>query len=124
MKSIQNYSTENILFHQDKARTLVSLMNRQKLLKLDWEVLIHLQQSTNIVPSDFHLFSSLKNYLNGKNFMSQEDCKRHLEQLFAQNDLYVFNKFLDENEKCVFHAYLIIKGTFWPTQYQLPGFYS
>ena len=69
-------------------------------------------------------FSFLKNYPNGKNFISQEDCERHLEQLFAQNDLYVFNTFLDENEKCIFHVYLKTKGTFWPTQYQLLGLSS
>ncbi|XP_059989713.1 histone-lysine N-methyltransferase SETMAR-like [Lagenorhynchus albirostris] len=30
-----------IIFHQDNARLYVSLMTRQKLLQLDWEVLIH-----------------------------------------------------------------------------------
>ena len=35
---------------------------------------------------DFHLFWSLQNYLNVKNFDSLEDCKRHLEQFFAQKD--------------------------------------
>ena len=32
----------------------------------------------------FHLFRSLQDSLNGKNFSSLEDCKRHLEQFFAQ----------------------------------------
>ena len=31
-------------------------------------------------------FQSLQNSLNGKNFNSLEDCKRHLEQFFAQKD--------------------------------------
>ena len=34
----------------------------------------------------FHLFRSLQNSLNGKNFNSLEDCKWHLEQFFAQKD--------------------------------------
>ena len=61
-------------------------MPRQKLLQLGWEVLIHPPYSANIAPSDFHLFRSLQNSLNGKNFNSLEDCTRHLEQFFAQKD--------------------------------------
>ena len=61
-------------------------MTRQKLLQLVWEVLFHLPYSPDIAPLDFHLFWSLQNSLNGKNFNSLEDCKRHLGQFFAQQD--------------------------------------
>ena len=61
-------------------------MTRQKLLQLDWEVLIHLLYLPDTAPSDVHLFWSLQNSLNGKNFNSLEDCKRYLEQFFAQKD--------------------------------------
>ena len=61
-------------------------MTRQKPLQLDWEVLIHLLYSPDITSSAFHLFWPLQNSLNGKNFNSLEDCKRHLEQFFAQKD--------------------------------------
>ena len=67
-------------------RLHVSLMNKQKLLQLGWEVLIHLPYSPDIAPSDFHLFQSLQNSLNGKKFSSLKDCKRRLEQFFAQKD--------------------------------------
>ena len=60
-------------------------MTRQKLLQLGWEVLIHPLYPPDIALSDFHLFRSLQNSLNGKNFNSQ-GCKRHLEQFFAQKD--------------------------------------
>ena len=76
----------HIIFHQDNAKSHVSLMPRQKLLQLGWEVLIHLPYSPDIAPSDFHLFWCLKNSLNGKNFNSLEDCKMHLDQVFAQKD--------------------------------------
>ena len=61
-------------------------MTRQKLLQLGWDVLIHLPYLPEITPSDFHLFRSLQTSLNGKKFNSLEDCKRHLEQFFAQED--------------------------------------
>ena len=75
-----------IIFHQDSLRPHMSLMTRQKLLQLGWEVLIHPPYSPDIAPSDFHLFRSLQNSLNGKSFISLEDCKRHLEQFFAQKE--------------------------------------
>ena len=77
---------KRIIFHQDNARPHVSLMTRQKLLQLGWQVLIHLPYSPDTAPSDFHLFRSLQNSLNGKNCNSLEDCKRHLEQFSAQKD--------------------------------------
>ena len=77
---------KRIIFHQENARPRVSLMTRQKLLQLGWEVPTHPPYSPDIAPSDFHLFRSLQNSLNGKNFNSLEDCKRHLEQFFAQKD--------------------------------------
>ena len=77
---------KRIIFHQDNARLHVSLMTRQKLLQFGWEVLIHPPYSPDIAPSDFHLFWSLQNSLNGKNFNSLEDCKRHLAELFTQKD--------------------------------------
>ena len=57
-----------IVFHQDTARPPVSLMTRQKLLYLGWEVLIHPPYSPDIALSDFHLFWSLQNSLNRKKF--------------------------------------------------------
>ena len=66
-----------IIFHQDNTRPHVSLMTRQKLLQLGWEVLIHRLYSPDIAPLDFHFFQSLQNSLNGKNVNSLEDCKRN-----------------------------------------------
>ena len=77
---------KHIIFHQDNARPHVSLITRQKLLQLGWGVLIHLPCSPDITTSDFHLFWSLQISLKGKNVNSLEDCKRHLEQFFAQKN--------------------------------------
>ena len=61
-------------------------MTRQKLLQLGWEILTHLLYSPDIAPSDFYLFWSLQNSLNGKKFLSLEDCKRYLGEFFAQKN--------------------------------------
>ena len=57
---------KRIIFHQDNARPHVSLMTRQKLLQLGWEVLIHPLYSPDIAPSDFYLSWSLQNLLMEK----------------------------------------------------------
>uniref|UniRef100_A0A8C6B954 Tc1-like transposase DDE domain-containing protein n=1 Tax=Monodon monoceros TaxID=40151 RepID=A0A8C6B954_MONMO len=85
-KCLELVNRKHIIFHQDNARLHVSLMTRQKLLQLGWEVLIHPPYSPDTASSDFHLFWSLQNSLNGKNFNSLEDYKRHLEEFFAQQD--------------------------------------
>ena len=85
-KRLELINRKCIIFHQNTARLHVSLMTRQKLLQLGWEVLIHLPYLPGIAPSDFHLFRCLPNSLNGRNINSLEDCKRHLEQFFAQKD--------------------------------------
>ena len=85
-KYLELVNRKHTIFHQDNVRSHISLMTRQKLLQLGWEVLIHPPYSPDIAPSDFHLFRSLQNSLNGKSFSSLEDCKRHLDQFFTQKD--------------------------------------
>jgi len=77
---------EGIVFHQDNARPDVSLHTQQKLMQLGWDVLPHPPYSPDLAPSDYHLFRSLQNSLNGKNFDSPEACKNQMEQFIAQKD--------------------------------------
>lgn len=67
-----------VIFHQDNARPHVSLTTRQKLLEFGWDVLPHPPYSPDLAPSDFHLFRSLQNSLNGKKSFLWMPAKRTL----------------------------------------------
>ncbi|XP_049307894.1 histone-lysine N-methyltransferase SETMAR-like isoform X2 [Bactrocera dorsalis] len=73
-----------IVFHQDNARPYTSLMTRQTLGELGWEVLMHPPYSPDLSPSDYHLFRPLQNSLNGVNLDSREACENYLKQFFAE----------------------------------------
>lgn len=77
---------KGIMFHHDNARPHTSLATRTKLLELGWEVMSHPPYSPDLAPSDYHLFRSLQNFLNGKNFSNNDDLKSHLVEFFAIKD--------------------------------------
>ena len=55
-------------------------------LRLGWEVMLHPPYSPDLAPSDYYLFRSLQNSLNGKTFNDNEAVKSHLVQFFADKD--------------------------------------
>ena len=74
---------KGVVFQQDNARPHVSLATRTKLHELGWDVLPHRPYSPDIAPSDYHLFLSLQNSLQGKSFIDLEDVKKHVENFFS-----------------------------------------
>ena len=59
-RCLELVNRKRIIFYQDTARPYVSLMTRQKLLQLGWEVLIHPLYSPDIAPSIyFNLYEIL-----------------------------------------------------------------
>jgi len=75
---------KGVVFHHDNARPHTSLVTRQRLRTFDWEIMPHPPYSPDIAPSDYHLFRSLQNHLDGQKFNSLEDVKNGLDQFFAQ----------------------------------------
>ena len=75
-----------VIFHQDNARPHTSLVSHEKLLELGWKVMPHPPYSADLAPSDYYLFRSLQNYLNGKTFDSNEAVKNELIQFFASKN--------------------------------------
>ena len=77
---------KGVIFYHNNSTPHTSLATRQKLLKLSWEVMLHLPYSPDLAPSDYYLFRSLQNSLNGKTFNDDEAVKSHLVQSFADKD--------------------------------------
>jgi histone-lysine N-methyltransferase SETMAR len=77
-----------VLLHHDNARPHTSLNNREAVTKLQWTVLHHPTYSSELAPSDYLLFSSLKDVIRGKKFEDDEEfiseVKRWLRQRLAQ----------------------------------------
>ncbi|GFW76221.1 histone-lysine N-methyltransferase SETMAR [Trichonephila clavipes] len=62
-----------VVFHQENARAHTSVVTHQNLWELGWEVLMRPPYSSDLAPSDYQLFLSLKNILRYKNLGSIED---------------------------------------------------
>ena len=77
---------KGVVFHHDNAKPHTSLVTRQKLLELGWDVLSHPPYSPDLAPSDYHLFRSMQNSLNGKIFNNADDVRSHLIQFFDSKD--------------------------------------
>lgn len=75
---------KDILFLHDNARPHVAKQTLQKLKELKWEILQHPPYSPDLAPSDFHLFRSLQNDLNGKNFNSMKAVENYLTIFFKE----------------------------------------
>ncbi|KAF2347450.1 hypothetical protein FHG87_021794 [Trinorchestia longiramus] len=89
---------KGVVFHHDNARPhtalwpCLALATREKLLQLGWEVLSHPPYSPDLAPSDFHLFRSLQNSLNRKEFDSDEDVKSFLDIFFTNKEPTFFEQ--------------------------------
>jgi hypothetical protein len=56
---------EKVIFHQDNTRLHTSVIAMAKIHELRYKLVLHLPYSPDLAPSEFHLFSKLKNFLGG-----------------------------------------------------------
>lgn len=73
---------KGIVFHQDNARPHTAKITRQKLKEFNWELMPHPAHSPDLAPSDYHLFRSLQNFLNGKKFNDRSEVETALREFF------------------------------------------
>jgi histone-lysine N-methyltransferase SETMAR len=76
------------LLRHNNARPHTSLHTQETITKFQWTVLPHPPYSPDLAPSDYHLFSPLKNAIRGNKFEDDEDViskeKRWLRQRPAE----------------------------------------
>ena len=83
---------KGVIFYHDNATPHTFLATGQKLLRLSWEVMLHPPYSPDPAPSDYYLFRSLQNSLNGKTFNDDETVKSHLVQFFADKHQKLYER--------------------------------
>ncbi len=81
-----------IVFHQDNARPHTSLVTRQKLRELGWEVLLHPPYSPDLAPSDYHLFLSMANELGSRKLSTRESCENWLSEFFDNREASFYKR--------------------------------
>ena len=72
------------VFHYDISRPHTSLVTRQKILQLEWDVLPHPPYSPGLAPSDYYLFWSLQNILDDRDLHFKSGRQILLKPIFCQ----------------------------------------
>jgi histone-lysine N-methyltransferase SETMAR len=62
-----------MLLHHDNARPHTTLHTREAITKLQWTVLPLPPYSPDLAPSDYHIFSPLKDAIRGRKFEDDEE---------------------------------------------------
>ena len=81
---------EAIIFHHDNARPHVAIPVKNYLENSGWEVIHHPSYNPDIAPSDYHLFRSMQNALNGIRFTSEQGIKNWLVSFLAAKPTHFF----------------------------------
>jgi [histone H3]-lysine36 N-dimethyltransferase SETMAR len=76
-----------IYFQHDNVKPHISKIVTEKIPEFGRELLPHPPYSLGLASSDYHLISTLYNYLRGKNFENKEVLKIELQKLFDSKSL-------------------------------------
>jgi len=95
---------KGVVFHHDNAKSHTLLVIRNKLLRLGWDVLPYLAYLADLASSNYHLFISLQNSLNGKTFNNEKADKP---QMFYERGIMKlvgrWQKVIDKNGQYIIH---------------------
>ena len=83
---------KGVVFLQDNARPHTSESTLKKIRDLGWTLLPHPSYSPDLAPSEYHLFGSLQNFLNGQKFVSLEEVEKGVRAFFVPKDPPFFKR--------------------------------
>jgi hypothetical protein len=110
----------SVSFLQDNAHPHVAACTMDTIQKLKWNILPHPPHSPELAPSDYHLFSPLREHLGGKSFRNNEEVIQAVQEWLHQQakDFFLggIRKLPDHWRKCIAN-----KGDYvekWQFQFQ------
>lgn len=96
---------DKLVFQHDNAPAHNSLLVRNYLDTVNWEILAHPPYSPDVAPSDYYLFSSMAHALKEQHFASYEEVGKWLDEWFATKSQEWYwrgiHKLPERWEKCV-----------------------
>ncbi len=94
-----------VILQHDNAPPHAAHLTRGTLEEFGWEVLIHPPYSSDLAPSDFHIFGPLKTFSRGKNFSTNDEEKIDAETWLCSQpkEFYAkaFTNLVSQWEKCI-----------------------
>lgn len=91
-RRLMNSGVHNIHYLHDNASSHTAAISKRKLQEMGFSVLPHPPYSPDLAPSDFYLFSPLKNTMKNRNFNSVNEITDHLMAWFESKPVDFFRK--------------------------------
>lgn len=74
---------KGVVFHKVNAQNHTAKITSQKIEELGWERIPHPPYSPGLTHSDYHLFRSLENHLDGLTFKNHEEIETDISEFFS-----------------------------------------
>lgn len=71
--------SRQVILQQDNARPHIAKGTKNVIYTLSWEVLPHAAYSSDLAPSDYHLFRSLHHHLADKHFKTVDEVRKNID---------------------------------------------